>query len=123
VMLNNTYMGLIRQAEKYGYDEDYAVDLSYENGETVGIDHVGVMEAMGALGRRVTEPGDISDALRWAVDTSEEHRLPVLVEIMTERDTDAAMGVAIDAVNEYEPILDGTFERSGAVVGALPEGD
>jgi len=57
------------------------------------------------------------------VDASEEHRLPVLVEIMTERDTDAAMGVAIDAINEYEPILDGTFERSGAVVGALPEGD
>jgi tartronate-semialdehyde synthase len=123
VMLNNTYMGLIRQAEKYGYDEDYAVDLSYENGATVGIDHVGVMEAMGALGRRVTEPGDISDALRWAVDTSEEHQLPVLVEIMTERDTDAAMGVAIDAINEYEPVLDGAFERAGAIAGALPERD
>ena len=123
VMLNNTYMGLIRQAEKYGYDENYAVDLSFDNGDTVGIDHVAVMEAMGAMGRRVTEPGDIADTLRWAVDASEEHRLPVLVEIMTERDTDAAMGVAIDAVNEYEPILDGTFERSGAVVGALPEGD
>jgi tartronate-semialdehyde synthase len=123
VMLNNTYMGLIRQAEKYGYDENYAVDLSFDNGDTVGIDHVAVMEAMGALGRRVTEPGDIADTLRWAVDASEEHQLPVLVEIMTERDTDAAMGVAIDAINEYEPILDGTFERSGAVVGALPERD
>src|ERR671931_368671 len=111
VMLNNTYMGLIRQAEKYGYDENYAVDLSFENGETVGIDHVGVMEAMGALGRRVTEPGEIADTLRWAVDTSEEHRLPVLVEIMTERETDAAMGVAIDAINEYEPVLDGAYEH------------
>jgi tartronate-semialdehyde synthase len=123
VMLNNTYMGLIRQAEKYGYDENYAVDLSFDNGETVGIDHVGVMEAMGALGRRVTEPGDIADTLRWAVDASEEHRLPVLVEIMTERDTDAAMGVAIDAINEYEPVLDGAYERPGAIAGALPERD
>jgi tartronate-semialdehyde synthase len=123
VMLNNAYMGLIRQAEKYGYEENYAVDLAYENGETVGIDHVGVMEAMGALGRRVTEPGDIADTLRWAVDASESSRLPVLVEIMTERETDAAMGVAIDAINEYEPVLDGAFERPGAVVGALPEGD
>jgi tartronate-semialdehyde synthase len=78
---------------------------------------------MGATGRRVTEPGDIAGTLEWAIATSEERRIPVLVEIMTERDTDAAMGVAIDAVNEYEPILDGTFERSGAVVGALPEGD
>jgi len=123
VMLNNQYMGLIRQAEKYGYDENYAVDLSFENGETVGIDHVGVMEAMGALGRRVTEPDDIAHALRWAVDTSESSRVPVLVEIMTERETDAAMGVAIDAINEYEPVLDGVYERPGAVVGALPEGD
>jgi tartronate-semialdehyde synthase len=123
VMVNNTYMGLIRQAEKYGYDENYAVDLSYDNGDTVGIDHVAVMEAMGAMGRRVTEPGDIADTLRWAVAASEERRLPVLVEIMTERDTDAAMGVAIDAINEYEPILDRTYEHPGAVVGALPERD
>jgi tartronate-semialdehyde synthase len=123
VMLNNTSMGLIRQAEKYGYDEDYAVDLAYEIGTTVGIDHVGVMEAMGALGRRVTEPGDIAATLRWAVDASEEHQLPVLVEIMTERDTDAAMGVAIDAINEYEPVVDGAHERAGAIAGALPERD
>jgi tartronate-semialdehyde synthase len=78
---------------------------------------------MGALGRRVTEPGDIADTLRWAVDASEEHQLPVLVEIMTERETDAAMGVAIDAINEYEPVLDGALERPGTVVGALPERD
>src|SRR5690349_3311693 len=31
VMLNNAYMGLIRQSEKYGYDENYAVDLAYES--------------------------------------------------------------------------------------------
>jgi tartronate-semialdehyde synthase len=123
VMLNNTYMGLIRQAEKYGYDENYAVDLAYENGETVGVDHVAVMEAMGALGRRVTEPDEIAGTLRWAIDASDERRLPVLVEIMTERETDAAMGVAIDAINEYEPVLDGVYERPGAVVGAMPERD
>jgi tartronate-semialdehyde synthase len=123
VMLNNAYMGLIRQAEKYGYDQNYAVDLGFDNGDTVGIDHVGVMEAMGALGRRVKDPDDIAGTLRWAVDASEQHRLPVLVEIMTERETDAAMGVAIDAINEYEPVLDGANEHRGAVVGALPERD
>src|ERR687887_234852 len=113
VMLNNGYMGLIRQAEKYGYDHNYEVDLSFENGDTVGIDHVAVMEAMGATGRRVTEPGDIADTLQWAIATSEHRRIPVLVEIMTERDTDAAMGVAIDAINEYEPVLDGAYEHPG----------
>jgi tartronate-semialdehyde synthase len=123
VMLNNQYMGLIRQAEKYGYDQNYEVDLSFENGDTVGIDHVGIMEAMGAMGRRVTEPGDLADTLQWAIAASEERQVPVLVEIMTERDTDAAMGVAIDAINEYEPVIDGLAERVGEVVGALPERD
>ena len=124
VMLNNAYMGLIRQAEKYGYDENYGVDLAYDGPDgTVGIDHVKVMEAMGALGRRVTTPGEIAPAIEWAVEASDEHRVPVLVEIITERDTDAAMGVAIDKINEYEPVLDGTLERAGEVVGALPERD
>jgi tartronate-semialdehyde synthase len=108
VMLNNGYMGLIRQAEKYGYDSDYAVDLAYDgpNG-VVGIDHVAIMEAMGALGRRVTEPGDIAGALEWAVEAAEERHVPVLVEIITERDTDAAMGTRLDQINEYEPVVDG----------------
>jgi len=127
VMLNNGYMGLIRQAEKYGYDENYAVDLAYEHPAgsdgAVGIDHVGVMEAMGARGRRVTTPDEIAPAIEWAIETSDEQRVPVLVEIITERDTDAAMGISIDRINEYEPVLDGASERAGQVVGALPERD
>jgi tartronate-semialdehyde synthase len=124
LVMNNGYMGLIRQGEKYGYDAlDYGVDLSYDGPGAYGMDHVAVMKAMGALGRRVTEPGEIAAALEWAVDASEAQRVPALVEIVTERDTDASMGVSIDKVNEYEPVLDGAEERAGQVVGAMPDRD
>ncbi len=123
VMLNNGYMGLIRQAE-LGYGINFAVDLGYEGpaGE-YGIDNVAVMEAMGALGRRVSDPSDIRAALEWAVSASEERRVPALVEIMCERETNASMGVSIAAINGYEPILDGTVETAGGVVGAVPDRD
>jgi tartronate-semialdehyde synthase len=99
VMLNNAYLGLIRQAEQK-YDMNFAVNIDFD--DSYGIDHVKVMEGMGALGRRVERPEDIRDALEWAVATAEEHRRPVLVEIITERETNAPMGAALDAIVEFE---------------------
>src|SRR5215207_3547064 len=120
VMVNNGYMSLIRQPEKYQYDMDYGVDISYEGPSSdYGMDHVAVMEAMGALGRRVRRPEEIQDALAWAVRASEERRVPALVEVIVERGTDAAMGLSIDKINEYEP----TEDRTGEVVGGIPERD
>src|SRR3712207_246540 len=123
VMLNNGYMGLIRQSE-LPYDMNYAVDLSYEGPDSdYGIDNVMVMEAMGALGRRVWRPEGIQGALEGAGRASEERRVPALVEIMCERETNAAMGLSIDKINEYEPILDGSQELAGQIVGGVPERD
>jgi tartronate-semialdehyde synthase len=111
VMLNNAYMSLIRQNEVNVYDMNYGVDVGYEgpNGAN-GIDHVAAMESMGALGRRVTEPGEIRAALEWAAEASERTRLPTLVEIVVDRDADASMGTSIDAVREFIP----GFEASDA---------
>ena len=100
VMINNAYLGLIRQAE-LGYDMNYAVDLHYGEG---GIDHVKVMEAFGCPARRVERPDEIAPALRWATDESERARLPVLVEVMVEREANAAMGPRLDAITESEPV-------------------
>jgi len=120
VMVNNGYMSLIRQPEKYQYDMNYGVDISYEGpNESLGMDHVGVMEAMGALGRKVRRPEEIEPALEWAVRASEERQVPALVEVIVERETDAAMGLSIDKINEYEP----TEDRTGQVVGGIPERD
>src|SRR6201991_3705127 len=102
VMVNNEYLGLIRQAE-LGYDMNYAVDLHYGEG---GIDHVKLMEAFGCPARRVEQPGDIADALAWAALESEAAQLPVMVEIMVEREANAAMGPSLDAIKEFEPTPD-----------------
>ena len=123
VMVNNAYMGLIRQSE-LKYDMNYAVDIGYEGPESeYGIDNVMIMEAMGALGRRVTRPEDIGEALEWAVAASGERRVPALVEVMVERETNAAMGLSIDKINEFEPVLDGGREAAGQVVGGIPDRD
>jgi tartronate-semialdehyde synthase len=104
VMVNNAYMGLIRQAE-LNYDMNYEVDLAYEGvDEHPGVDHVGIMRAMGADGVRVTEPGDMASAFDWAVAESEARGIPVLVEVMVGREENAAMGTSIDAVREFEPV-------------------
>nr|WP_218010936.1 glyoxylate carboligase [Herbidospora mongoliensis] len=100
VMVNNEYLGLIRQAE-IPYDMNFAVDLHYGEG---GIDHVKAMEAFGCPARRIEEPGDIRGALEWATAEAHEKRVPVLVEIMVEREANAAMGPSLDAIKEFEPL-------------------
>jgi tartronate-semialdehyde synthase len=65
------------------------------------------MEAMGALGRRISKPDEIRPTIEWAIQASEQAQVPVLVEIIVDRETDAAMGKSIDSINEYEPIEEG----------------
>jgi tartronate-semialdehyde synthase len=100
VMVNNEYLGLIRQSE-LPYGMNFAVDLHYGEG---GIDHVRLMEAFGCPARRVDLPQDIRPALEWASAESAARSLPVLVEVMVEREANAAMGPSIDAITEYEPV-------------------
>jgi tartronate-semialdehyde synthase len=102
IMLNNEYLGLIRMAEDHGgYQMNYEVDLHYD---TNGSDNVKIMEAYGCSGRRVTQPGEIADALSWARKQADATSRPVLVEIMIEREANTANGVSIANVKEYEPL-------------------
>ncbi|MEV7096195.1 glyoxylate carboligase [Amycolatopsis sp. NPDC051045] len=99
IMLNNEYLGLIRQAET-GYEMNFEVDIHYDS---IGTDNVKIMEAYGCSGTRVHEPGEIRTSLEWARKEAERTSRPVLVEIMIEREGNAAMGAALDAVKEFEP--------------------
>jgi len=110
IVLNNAYLGLIRQAE-LNYDMNYEVSLSFQNinapelGE-YGVDHVKAAEAFGCRAIRVFEPGKIAQAIAWARKEAAETHVPVLVEIITERITNIAMGAEIDQIKEYEPVID-----------------
>ncbi len=99
IMLNNEYLGLIRQAET-GYEMNFEVDIHYD---AIGTDNVKIMEAYGCSGTRVHEPGEIRTSLEWARKEAERTSRPVLVEIMIEREGNAAMGAALDTVREFEP--------------------
>jgi len=110
IVLNNAYLGLIRQAE-LNYDMNYEVSLSFQNinapelGE-YGVDHVKAAEAFGCRAIRVFEPDKIAQAIAWARKEAAETHVPVLVEIITERITNIAMGAEIDQIKEYEPVID-----------------
>lgn len=122
VLLNNSYLGLIRQAEK-AYKMDYEVQLSFNNincpeiGE-YGVDHVNATEALGCLALRVFEPNKIADTIQEARRLAEEKRVPVIVEVITERVTDIAMGPDIDKITEFEQIIDLPSERDKSKAAA-----
>lgn len=106
VMLNNGYLGLIRQPSKYQYQMNYGVDISYDYNDGRGMNNVQAVEAMGGLGRRVISPGELEPALQWAKETARQEALPVLVEVFIEREADAAMGPSLDRIEEFSPVID-----------------
>ena len=110
VLINNSYLGLIRQAQK-GYKMDYEVQLSFQNinspelGE-YGVDFVKVSEGMGCKAIRVFDPEQIQESIQAARKQAAEFQVPVVVEVITERVTDIAMGPELDKITEFEDVLD-----------------
>ncbi|MGV9773851.1 glyoxylate carboligase [Streptosporangium sp. NPDC003464] len=113
IMINNEYLGLIRQAS-IPYDMNYQVDIHYD---AYGTDNIKIMEAYGCSGRRVVDPADIREALEWARKQAQSTSRPVLVEIMIEREANTPHGTAIDAVKEFE-----APPGHATVLSALPGG-
>ena len=115
ILINNAYLGLIRQAE-VGYKMDYEVQLSFNNincpeiGD-YGVDHVKAVESMGCLATRIFDPKQMADAFQAARRLSAEKRVPVVVEVITERVTNISMGPEIDQITEFEEILDRKPEK------------
>ncbi len=118
VMVNNGYMGLIRQAEK-NYDMNYEVSISYEGPERAPRHRPRRgHEGDGRRRRKGHRAGRDRRRVRLGGGPGEQERqVPVLVEIMVAPEDDAAMGKSIDHVREFEPV-----ERSGARPVRRPAG-
>ncbi|AZI44768.1 glyoxylate carboligase (plasmid) [Deinococcus psychrotolerans] len=110
VLVNNSYLGLIRQSQR-GFDMDYQVQLAFDNINApelngYGVDHVAVAQGLGCRAIRVTEPDKIKDALEEAKGLAREFQVPVLVEVILERVTNISMGTELDNVVEFEELAD-----------------
>jgi tartronate-semialdehyde synthase len=108
VVVNNSYLGLIRQAQR-AFKMDYAVQLSFENVNTpeigsYGVDHVKVAEGLGCKALRVRRPDELLPSFEQAKKLMAEFRVPVIVEVILERITNISMGTELDNVVEFEEL-------------------
>ena len=113
IVVNNSYLGLIRQAQR-GFQMDFEVSLAFDNinappdGDAVpgyGVDHVAVAEGLGCKAVRVKSPNEFKDAFARAHALMEEFQVPVVMEFILEKVTNISMGTEVDSVNEFEDIV------------------
>jgi tartronate-semialdehyde synthase len=123
-VVNNSYLGLIRQSQR-AFEMDYEVSLAFDNINAedtssrpagYGVDHVKVAEGLGCKAVRVEDPAQIGAALEQAKRLTEEHRVPVVVEVILERITNIAMGTELNNVNEFEDIAQAASDAPTAIV-------
>ena len=108
VVVNNSYLGLIRQSQR-AFEMDYAVQLSFDNVNSpelgsYGVDHVKVAEGLGCKALRVQRPEELLPSFEEAKKLLAEFRVPVVVEVILERVTNISMGTDLDNVVEFEEL-------------------
>ncbi|MDD1964541.1 glyoxylate carboligase [Pseudomonas sp. NPDC090203] len=119
VVVNNSYLGLIRQAQR-NFDIDYCVQLAFDNInapelEGYGVDHIAVAEGLGCKAIRVSDPAHIQAAFAEAASLMQQYSVPVVVEVILERVTNIAMGTEINAINEFESLAESRDDAPTAI--------
>jgi tartronate-semialdehyde synthase len=126
IVVNNAYLGLIRQAQR-NFDMDYCVQLAFDNinqpadapERGYGVDHVKVVEGLGCKALRVHRPDQMAGAIAQAEAWMTEHRVPVVIEVILERVTNIAMGAEIDRIVEFEELAQSAADAPTAVAAML----
>ena len=125
VVVNNSYLGLIRQAQRT-FDMNYCVSLGFDNINSqesgqpeipkgYGVDHLRVAEGLGCKAIQVVDPDAIGPALCRAQQLAREHKVPVVVEIFLEPITNIAMGTEIDNVVEFSDLAESEADAPTAL--------
>ncbi|MCT1367632.1 glyoxylate carboligase [uncultured Kocuria sp.] len=119
VVVNNSYLGLIRQAQR-GFTMEQNVSLAFENinspeTQGYGVDHLKVVEGLGCRAIRVTDPEKLGDAFAEATTLAQELQVPVVVEVILEKITNIAMGTELDNVTEFEDLAESGADAPTAV--------
>ena len=122
VVVNNAYLGLIRQAQR-AFDMDYCVQLSFENINApelggYGVDHVKVAEGLGCKAIRVFAPDDILPALEQAKKLADD--LPGAGGRRGDPGAghQLSMGTEIDGVTEFEELAASPEDAPTALAAA-----
>ena len=128
VVVNNSYLGLIRQSQR-GFEMDYEVSLAFDNVNTpqdsssiatgYGVDHVKVAEGLGCKALRVERPEDLAAGFAEAQRLRDEFQVPVVVEVILERVTNIAMGADLDTMNEFEDLATSPADAPEAIYALL----
>ena len=128
VVVNNSYLGLIRQSQR-AFEMDYEVSLAFDNINTpqdsssiatgYGVDHVKVAEGLGCKAIRVERPEDLAAGFAEAERLKDEFQVPVVVEVILERVTNIAMGADLDTMTEFEDLAVTAQDAPQAVYALL----
>jgi acetolactate synthase-1/2/3 large subunit len=82
VILNNGYLGMVRQWQELFYDKRYAWTLLANNSPTICPDFVKLAESYGARGLRISRKKDVRKALEEALKSE----VPIILDFIIERE-------------------------------------
>ncbi|QHQ59638.1 glyoxylate carboligase [Anaerocolumna sedimenticola] len=93
-IVNNAYLGLIRQNQKFAYNYEYAVAMPENQGE---VDYVTVAKGFNCDAERVFKPEDIAKAFERAKSSDK----PYVIDIVCNPQAHCSMGNDIAHVREF----------------------
>ena len=82
VILNNGYLGMVRQWQELFYDKRYAWTPLADNSATMCPDFVKLAESYGAKGIRITKKKDVKQAIKEALKS----KVPIILDFIIERE-------------------------------------